>query len=124
MAIGFVLACVTLLIAVTSVVKANGKTITMMKVFGYDARDCARAVLGGYRPWAFLGFAMGTVYQYVLLEIAVNIIFADVEGVPDYEFDFSAMFGALVAFILLYEMIMMICTKKMEKVSVKEIMLE
>lgn len=120
MAIGFVLACVTLLIAVTSVVKANGKTITMMKVFGYDAR----AVLGGYRPWAIPGFVMGTVYQYVLLEIAVNIIFADVEGVPDYEFDFSAMFGALVAFILLYEMIMMICTKKMEKVSVKEIMLE
>lgn len=124
MVIGVVLACVTLLIAVTSVVKANGKTITMMKVFGYDARDCARAVLGGYRPWACLGFAIGTVYQYVLLKAAVNVIFADVEGVPDYKFNFSAMFGTLAAFILLYEMIMMVYTKKMEKVSVKEIMLE
>lgn len=124
MSIGIVLACVTLFIATTSVIKANGKTITMMKVFGYEAGDCAKAVLGGYRPWAYLGFALGTVYQFVLLKIAVNIIFADMENVPDYQFDVPAMAVTLAAFLLLYETIMLVYAKKMERLSVKEIMLE
>lgn len=124
MAIGITLACVTLLIATTSVMKANAKTITMMKVFGYGAKECAGAVLGGYRPWAYIGFGIGTVYQFGLLKIAVEIIFADMEGVPDYGFDVPAFICALVVFVLLYEGIMRVYGKKMEKLSVKEIMLD
>lgn len=118
------LACVTLLIATTSVIKANGKTITMMKVFGYEAKECAKAVLGGYKIWAYMGFAVGTVYQYALLKIAVEVIFADMEGVPDYQFDVPAMIVTLIVFVVLYEGIMQVYTKKMEKISVKETMLE
>lgn len=123
MGIGMTLACVTLLIATTSVMKANAKTITMMKVFGYEAKECARAVLGGYRPWAYIGFALGTVYQYILLRIAVEIIFADMEGVPEYGFDVPALIATLAVFVVLYEGIMRGYAKKMERLSVKEIML-
>ena len=124
MAIGIVLAVVTLFIATTSVIKANRKTITMMKVFGYSAKECAKAVLSGYRPWAYLGFALGTIYQYALLRIMVDIVFKDMENMPDYQFDFPVMFLTLAAFLILYESIMFAYTKKMEKLSVKEIMLE
>lgn len=122
--IGIVLAVVTLFIATTSVIKANRKTITMMKVFGYSAGECAKAVLNGYRPWAYLGFALGTVYQYALLRLMVDIVFKDVENMPDYQFDFPVMFLTLAAFLILYETIMFAYTKKMEKLSVKEIMME
>ena len=124
MGIGIVLACVTLFLASTSVVKANGKTITMMKVFGYQSADCAKAVLGGYRPWAYFGFALGSIYQYILLKIMVSIVFADVEDVPEYHFDLPAMLIALLCFVVLYETVMFCYTRKMEKMSVKEIMLE
>ncbi|MDE7018491.1 MAG: ABC transporter permease [Lachnospiraceae bacterium] len=124
MSIGFVLASVTLFIATTSIVKANGKTITMMKVFGYEAKECVGAVLGGYRPWAYIGFAIGTVYQYGLLKIAVTVIFADMEGVPDYQFDVPAFLLTLAVFIVLYESIMAVYARRMGKLSVKEIMLE
>lgn len=124
MTIGIVLAVVTLFIATTSVIKANKKTITMMKVFGYSAKECGRAVLSGYRPWAYLGFALGTVYQYVLLKIMVTAVFKDVEGVPEYRFDIPVMFIALAVFLVLYETIMIVYTRKMEKLSVKEIMLD
>lgn len=124
MGIGMTLACVTLLIATTSVMKANAKTITMLKVFGYEAGECAKAVLGGYRPWAYIGFAVGTVYQYGLLKIAVEIVFADMEGVPEYGFDVLALVVTLAVFVLLYEGIMRMYAKKMEKLSVKEIMLD
>lgn len=124
MTIGIVLAIVTLFIATTSVIKANRKTITMMKVFGYSVKECSKAVLSGYRPWAYLGFVLGTIYQYVLLKIMVTIVFKDVAGVPEYEFDIPVMLITLVVFFILYETIMFSYTKKMEKLSVKEIMLD
>lgn len=124
MSIGIVLAVVTLFIATTSVIKANRKTITMMKVFGYSARECGHAVLSGYRPWAYLGFVLGTIYQYALLKIMVTVVFKDFEGIPDYQFDIPAMLITLAAFVILYEMIMFAYTKQMEKLSVKEIMLD
>lgn len=124
MVIGIVLATVTLFIATTAVIKANGKTILMMRVFGYGARDCANAVFGAYRIWAYLGFGLGTVYQYALLKIMVKVVFADMQGVPDYQFDLPVMLIAFAAFVLLYETIIFVYTKKMERVSIKEIMLE
>lgn len=124
MAIGIVLAIVTLFIATTSVVKANRKTITMMKVFGYSAKECGRAVLSGYRPWAYLGFVLGTIYQYGLLKLMVSIVFKDVESLPEYQFDVPVMLITLAAFLILYETIMFAYTKGMEKLSLKEIMLE
>lgn len=125
--IGIVLAVVTLFIAATSVVKANGKTIAMMKAFGYEAGECAGAVLGGYRPWAYMGFALGTVYQYVLLKAAVEIVFADFADLgemPEYKFDVLAMFITLAAFALLYEAVMTVYMKRMDRLSLREIMLE
>lgn len=124
MVIGIVLATVTLFIATTAVIKANGKTILMMRVFGYGARDCANAVFGGYRIWAYLGFGLGTVYQYALLKIMVKVVFADMQGVPDYQFDLPVMLITFTAFVLFYETIIFVYTKKMERVYIKEIMLE
>ena len=57
-----------------------------MRVFGYDAAACKRAVLDGYRPASYLGFAVGAVYQHAMLRIMVEVVFAGVEGVPEYEF--------------------------------------
>lgn len=54
----------------------------------------------------------------------VDIVFKDVENMPDYQFDFPVMFLTLAAFLILYETIMFAYTKKMEKLSVKEIMME
>lgn len=122
--IGIVLACVTLFIASTSVVKANAKTIIMMKVFGYRSVDCAAAVLGGYRPWAYFGFALGSIYQYLLLKMMVSVVFADFENIPEYHFDFPVMFLTLLCFVILYEGVMFFYGKRMEKMNLKEIMLE
>ncbi len=124
MAIGLVLAVTTLFIAATSVIKANRKTIIMMKVFGYSAKECTKAVLSGYRPWAYFGFVLGTVYQYVLLKITVTIIFKDMEGIPDYQFDVPIMLISLAVFLVLYETLMFAYTKQMEQLSVKEVMLD
>ena len=122
--IGLVLSFTTLFIAVTTVVHGNTKTIAMMRVFGYSRQECGRAILGGYRPFAYIGFAVGSVYQYILLRIMVDIVFKDIENVPEYHFDFPAMLISLTVFVAVYEWIMVAYSERIKKISVKEIMLE
>lgn len=122
--IGLALAFTTLFLAITTVIKGNTKTIAMMRVFGYSQKECCKAILGGYRPISYIGFAIGTVYQYALLRFMVDIVFKDIEGVPVYEFDFPAMLISLVVFIAIYEALMFVYSEKIKKISIKEIMIE
>lgn len=124
MLIGVVLAFTTLFIGVATVINGNTKTIAMMRVFGYSQKECCKALLGGYRLMSYIGFAIGTVYQYVLLKIMVTVVFRDMEGVPKYEFDVPAMIVSLVSFIVVYEILMYCYSEKIKKVSVKEIMID
>ncbi len=121
--IGLVLAFTTLFLAITTVIKGNTKTIAMMRVFGYSQKECCHAILSGYRPMSYIGFAIGTVYQYALLRIMVDIVFKDIE-VPVYKFDFVVMLISLAVFILIYEVLMLVYSEKIKKISIKEIMLE
>lgn len=122
--IGLVLAFTTLFLAITTVVNGNTKTIAMMRVFGYSQKECSKAILGGYRPMSYIGFVIGTVYQYALLRIIVDIVFKDVEGIPTYKFDFPIMLISLVVFVVIYEIVMYAYSEKIKKTSVKEIMIE
>ncbi|MCQ4022446.1 MULTISPECIES: ABC transporter permease [unclassified Ruminococcus] len=122
--IGLVLAFTTMFLAITTVINGNTRTIAMMQVFGYSQKDCCKAILSGYRPMSYIGFAIGTVYQYVLLRIMVDIVFKDFEGMPIYEFDFPVMIISLVAFILIYEILMYVYSERIKKISIKEIMIE
>ncbi|MCI9487538.1 MAG: FtsX-like permease family protein [Lachnospiraceae bacterium] len=122
--IGLVLACTTLFLAITTVINGNKKTIAMMRVFGYSQRECCQAILGGYRPVSYVGFALGTVYQYALLRIMVDLVFRDVEQIPVYRFDVPAMLLSLAAFIVTYELVMLLYSRRIGRISVKEIMLE
>lgn len=122
--IGLVLACTTLFLAITAVINGNTKTIAMMRTFGYSQKDCCQSLLGGYRPMAYIGFAVGTVYQYGLIRLMVDMVFQDLEGVPEYEFDLPVMILCLVLFMIIYEVIMHCYSEKIRKISVKEIMLE
>lgn len=123
-AIGMILACVTLFLATTTVIRANTKTIAMLRVFGYSRKECGRSILGGYRPFAYIGFGIGTVYQYALLKITVSVIFADMENVPDYGFDVPVFLITLAVFAVIYELVMYYYTIRIGKLSLKEIMLE
>lgn len=122
--IGIVLACTTLLLAITTVINGNTKTVAMMRVFGYSHKECCKALLSGYRPMAYIGFAIGTVYQYALLKIMVSVVFKDISDIPDYSFNKQTFIITLISFVFLYELIMHFYSDRIKKISVKNIMLE
>lgn len=122
--IGLILAFVTLILSLSGVVKGNAKTIAMMRVFGYDDNICSNAIFGAYRPISYIGFAIGTVYQYGLLKMVMTFVFDDIENMPEYNFDFKALLIALVAFVVTYELAMYLFSRQIKKLSVKSIMTE
>lgn len=122
--IGVTLALVTLIIAVSAVVRSNSKSVSIMRVFGYSKTECSSAILGGYRPAALIGFVIGTGYQFFLLKITVDLVFSEMENLPEVEFDFPALIIAAVSFIAVYEAVMWYSSRRIGALSVKEIMLD
>lgn len=124
LSIGLILAFVTLFLSLSSVVRGNTKTIAMMRVFGYEDAVCSRCILGAYRPVSYIGFAIGTVYQYGLLRLMVSVVFADVGNVPGYRFDGRAFVITLLLFVIVYESVMYLYSRSIKRLSLKSIMLE
>ena len=122
--IGIILAAITLLMALTTVVKRHTKNIAMMRVLGYSFSECRRAVLSKYRVFAYIGFAIGTLYQHMLLQVMINVVFADLDNVPKYDFNVLNCACVLVTFAILYEIILYGYGRRIRKISVKEVMLE
>ena len=73
---------------------------------------------------SYIGFVIGTVYQYGLLRLMVDIIFKDMGNIPAYKFDVPVMLISLVCFVTIYEVLMYVYSEKIKKISVKEIMIE
>ncbi|MCM1546595.1 MAG: ABC transporter permease [Clostridiales bacterium] len=122
--IGLILAAMSLLLALGAVVGGNAKTLAMMKVNGYTLKESAVAVLGLYHIPAAIGFAVGCVYQWGVLNIMVNIVFSSVEGTIPYAFDWKA-FGICVAvFAVAYELLNLLYAIKINKTPVKAVMSE
>jgi len=122
--IGLVLAVTTMLLVAAALMHGNAKNISMLRAFGYSVKQCALGILLGYVPLAAIGFALGTVYQWGLLRIMVDLVFQGVEGVGEYSFDVPVFFAVLAAFIVFYAAINLWLILKIKKTSVKKVMIE
>lgn len=120
--IGVVLAVTIMIIAMTALVNGNIKNIAIMKAFGYSVKECALSLFLGYIPFALLGFAIGTAYQYVILRVMVDLFFKEYS--LKFDFNLPVFFITLAAFIVFYCGVMFIYALKMKNVSVKEVMEE
>jgi len=122
--IGLVLAFVSMIMAMTSLVKSNAKNIAIMKAMGFSKKDNFKTIFLGYIPFATLGFIIGTFYQYGLLSLMINLVFKDVEKVPEYNFNIPIFFITLLLFIVCYASILFVYLHRINKITIKEIVLD
>lgn len=121
--IGLIIAVLIMLLSLSSVIKDNEKNIALMSINGYTYQECKKAVLDIYRPYGYIGFILGTFYQFGLLKFMVDVIFKDM-SVEKYKFNFVGLLITLVCFIVCYELCMYVFSKRINKVDTKQIMLE
>ena len=122
--IGLILAAMSLILALSAVVGGNAKTIAMLKVSGYGLKESGIAVLGLYHIPAVIGFAIGCVYQWGVLNVMINIVFSSVEGTSHYSFDWTAFGICLAIFVVAYEALNLFYVLRIAKTPIKSVMSE
>ena len=80
-------------------------------------------MFGGYRLYALIGFAVGTLYQWGLLKGMVDLLFRSAYGI-EYHFSVPVFFIVLAVFIACYEGFVLFMSRRLDRVSVKAIMAE
>ena len=123
MGIGVLLSLSILLLCLATVIQENKASLALMKAFGYSQKECSRVVLARYRLAAYLGFVLGTAYQYGLMKILLKVIVKDAQDVPDYSFDVHLCLITFLAFVILYELLVTYYFKVIRRMTLKEIML-
>ncbi len=124
LAIGLVLAITASIMSLTSLIRSNEKNISIMKAFGYGIKDCFLAVFSLYIPFLVLGFMLGTIYQYGLLLVMINIVFKSVGNIPSYTFNVEMLFVTLALFVVFYLAVLLVYYFKVKKVSIKKVMMD
>jgi len=120
--IGLVLAATSLFLALTTVVGGNAKTVAMLKVFGYNKKENFLAVLGLYHIPSYVGFALGSVYQWVLLNVMVNIVFRNYDNITAYRFDWAVFGYCLLGYVIVYELLNFVYSYVIQKTPLKVVM--
>ena len=121
--IGLILSFSILFLSLGIVVSESRETLALMKAFGYTNRECQSHILAPYRFWAYLGFVLGTAYQYGIMEILIGVIKDTVPEKIEHNFDGNVCFWTLLGFAVVYESLFYLSNRKLQKQTIKEVLL-
>ena len=124
MIIGVILSLSILLISLEVIASSNIKNISILNIMGFSKSECSKIVLSGYRVVAYIGFAVGTVYQYFLIRTLLKVLSKKLDSETTYNFDLISVIGSFIAFVLIYEIFILYYSNKIKGLNVKKIMME
>ena len=124
MVIGVILSLSILLISLEVIANSNIKNISILNIMGYSKGECSRIVLSGYRVVAYIGFAIGTVYQYFLIKTLLTVLSKKLDSETTYNFDLISVIGSFIAFVLIYEIFILYYSNRIKDLNVKKIMMD
>ena len=123
MVIGVILSLSILLISLEVIANSNIKNISILNIMGYSKDECSRIILSGYRVVAYIGFAIGTVYQYFLIRTLLKVLSKKLDSETTYNFDLISVIGSFIAFVLIYEIFILYYSNKIKGLNVKKMSL-
>ena len=106
------------------IASSNIKNISILNIMGFSKSECSKIVLSGYRVVAYIGFAVGTVYQYFLIRALLKVLSKKLDSETTYNFDLISVIGSFIAFVLIYEIFILYYSNKIKGLNVKKIMME
>lgn len=122
MGIGIILSLSILYLSLSVLLKENLETLALMKVFGYSRKECRRSLFLPYTWLALLGFVLGSAYQYGLMQLLLKIIDETLPSGFTYSFDWLLGVSSLVAFLLIYQGLIWLAGRQMDRLTIKEVM--
>ena len=123
MSIGTVLSVAILYLSLGVLLQENQETLAIMKVFGYNRNECHKSLFAPYRFLAFLGFVLGTGYQYGIMQLLLRLMEKSIAQKVDYDFDFGVCLMTLLVFVLVYEGLIYLSSRRLDQLTIKQVML-
>lgn len=123
MSIGTVLSVAILYLSLGVLLQENQETLAIMKVFGYSKNECRKSLFAPYRFLAFLGFVLGTGYQYGIMQLLLRLMEKSIAQKVEYDFDFGVYLITLLIFTLVYESFIYLSSRKIDQLTIKQVML-
>ena len=123
MSIGTVLSVAILYLSLGVLLQENQETLAIMKVFGYSRNECHKSLFAPYRILAFLGFVLGTGYQYGIMQLLLRLMEKSIAQKVDYDFDFGVCLMTLLVFVLVYESLIYLSNRRLDQLTIKQVML-
>ena len=123
MSIGTVLSVAILYLSLGVLLQENQETLAIMKVFGYSKNECHKSLFAPYRFLAFLGFVLGTGYQYGIMQLLLRLMEKSIAQKVEYDFDFGVCLITLLIFTLVYESFIYLSSRKIDQLTIKQVML-
>lgn len=123
MSIGTVLSVAILYLSLGVLLQENQETLAIMKVFGYNRNECHKSLFAPYRFLAFLGFVLGTGYQYGIMQLLLRLMEKSIAQKVDYDFDFGVCLMTLLVFVLVYESLIYLSSRRIDQLTIKQVML-
>lgn len=123
MSIGTVLSVAILYLSLGVLLQENQETLAIMKVFGYSRNECHKSLFAPYRILAFLGFVLGTGYQYGIMQLLLRLMEKSIAQKVDYDFDFGVCLMTLLVFVLVYEGLIYLSNRRLDQLTIKQVML-
>ena len=123
MSIGTVLSVAILYLSLGVLLQENQETLAIMKVFGYSRNECHKSLFAPYRILAFWGFVLGTGYQYGIMQLLLRLMEKSIAQKVDYDFDFGVCLMTLLVFVLVYESLIYLSSRRIDQLTIKQVML-
>ena len=121
MSIGTVLSVAILYLSLGVLLQENQETLAIMKVFGYSRNECHKSLFAPYRILAFLGFVLGTGYQYGIMQLLLRLMEKSIAQKVDYDFDFGVCLMTLLVFVLVYESLIYLSNRRIDQLTIKQV---
>lgn len=122
MGIGIVLSLSILYLSLSILLQENQETLALMKVFGYSRKECRRSLFLPYTLLAFLGFVLGSAYQYGLMQLLMKMIEKTLPTGFEYSFDWVLVAYSFLGFLVVYQGIIYLVTRRMDRLNLKKMM--
>lgn len=119
--IGILLGVTILYLAFSFTYSENKEYVSLMKGYGYSDVEIIKVLYGGYIYVTVIGFAVGTVYQYGLFQLLLNV-FAETTDIS-FSFSFAGLGYTLLIFVPTYLLINVYFYYKLQRLSIKDALL-
>ncbi|NMS89928.1 ABC transporter permease [Clostridioides difficile] len=119
--VAFIIGVIIIYVVASISIDENKNHIALMKVFGYKKKEINSMMLNGSRMYVVLGYIIGVPIGYSIIK-AIFKIFESLDIALEARLNLSYVIIGFIIIILTFEVSKFMCARKIDKISLSEVL--